>query len=744
MTKCAANTLNPANHRYVGIEGAVTVSGSGGTGIPNQQALTLRCSYTVTPGDVVVAFSWRKREGSSTVNIASGSVTGQTVVFLDTWQNKGVFVGDYTSSLDIQLPASHVNSSHAGTYMCEVDGVSGSSYADVNATILYAPSISGLPSTYQVIELSRLMINCSTYTTPGNPSISTYRWTYGGSTVSTGSVLDRSNISRRQGGNYICTASNTQGSDSASVHVDVLYAPSISGLQGVYKVNESSRLRINCSTYTTPGNPPITTYRWTHGGSTVSTGAVLDRSNISRSQGGIYICTASNFLSPGGGSEQQGTAQVSVDVQYLDTPVLVFEKSEATENDSLTLNCNVMSHPAAELTVLNIDNDTTLAEGNTNTISYTIQRVQCLHNGTFVCSAYNRHTRTTTRASYDLDVLCAPRLDTRVPFISRLYRGLNEVASLKAAIVCNPPPVFKWLAYLDNQLVPIPNSTSHTVITSGQQSVLQVMVRQVSEYGKYSVEATNDVGRTQLVYTIAPAGAPLAPDETVIHNITSTSVWLQWQANFDGGSPQTFSVEYRASGSDWRVWKQGIPDPGQGKWLISHINSLKPNTEYMFQISARNIRGTSSNVVRDATTAGQETCSCITQVSDRLGIGVGVGLGVALPMIISLAITSVVFYRQRSVKPRGSDAVSGKRQTSINADQDIHHTYSDIGDSRRSEYEDLQASTRFREGPKEYEHLRTTDPVRSDAYQNIPTPHGSTDGPSPLYENQADTSSTSF
>ncbi|XP_046570603.1 neural cell adhesion molecule 2-like [Haliotis rubra] len=447
-----------------GIEGAVTVSGSGGTGIPNQQALTLRCSYTLTPGDVVTVFTWRKREGSFPVRVVTGSVSPQTTVFLDSWQNKGVFVGDYTSSLDIQLPASHVTSGHAGTYMCEVDGVSGSSYADVNATIL-----------------------------------------------------------------------------------------------------------------------------------------------------------------------------------YLDTPVLVFEKSEVTENDSLTLNCNVVSHPAAELTVRNIDNDTTLAEGDTNTISYTIQRVECLHNGTFVCSAYNRHTRTTTRASYDVDVLCAPRLDTRVPFISRLYRGLNEVASLKAAIVCNPPPVFKWLAYLDNQRIPIPNSTSHTVITSGQQSVLQVMVRQVSEYGKYSVEATNDVGRTQLVYTIAPAGAPLAPDETVIHNITSTSVWLQWQANFDGGSPQTFSVEYRASGSDWRVWKQGIPDPGQGKWLISHINSLKPNTEYMFQISARNIRGTSSKVVRDATTAGQETCSCLTQVSDRLGIGVGVGLGVALPMIISLAITSVVF-----------------------------------------------------------------------------------------------------
>ncbi|XP_067681107.1 nephrin-like isoform X2 [Haliotis asinina] len=694
---------------------------------------------------IITEFTWRKREGSSTVTIASGSVTAQRAVFFDSWQNKGVFVGDYTSSLDIRLPSSHVTPCHAGTYACAVDELSGSAYVEVNATILYAPSISGLPSIVQVIELSRLRIDCSTYTTPGNPSTTTYRWTDSGSTAITGAVLDRSNISRHQGGIYICTASNTQGSASATVNVDILYAPSTSGLRDLYKVNESSRLRIDCSTYTTPGNPSTTTYRWTYGGSTISNGAVLDRGNISRSQVGYYICTASNTLTPSGGSEQQGTAtaRVSVDVQYLDTPVLVFEKSNVSENDSLTLNCNVMSHPAAELTVRNVDNDTTVAEGDTNAISYTI-RVQCLHNGTFVCLAYNRHTRTTTRAFYDLVVLCAPRLDTRIPFISRLYRGLNEVASLKADIVCHPPPVFKWLAYLDHQRVPIPNSTFHTVITSVHQSVLQVTVRQVAEYGKYSVQASNDVGRTQLVYTIAPAGAPMAPGNTVVHNITSTSLLLQWQANFDGGSPQTFSVEYRASGSDWRVWKEGIPDPGQGKWLTTHINSLKPNTDYTLQISAQNIRGTSSHVVRDATTAGQATCSCVTEVSDRLGIGVGIGLGVALPMIISLAITAVVFYRQRSVKPGGSDAANTKHQTSIQADQDTLHTYSDISDSRRSEYEDLQASTRFREGPKEYEHLRKTDPVRSDAYQNIPTPQSSAHGPSPLYENQGDTSNTSF
>ncbi|XP_048241333.1 pregnancy-specific beta-1-glycoprotein 11-like, partial [Haliotis rufescens] len=203
------------------VEGAVTVSGSGGTGIPNLQALTLRCNYTVTPGDVVTSFTWRRVEGNSPVSIVSGSVTPQTARFLDSWQNKGVFVGDYTSSLDIQLPASHVTSSYSGTYRCEVTGLSDTGQVNVTASVLTIPSISGLPPTYTVIESSRLRIDCSTYTTPGNPPTTRYTWIYGGSTVSTGAVLDRSSISRSQGGSYTCAASNTRGFDSASVNVDV-------------------------------------------------------------------------------------------------------------------------------------------------------------------------------------------------------------------------------------------------------------------------------------------------------------------------------------------------------------------------------------------------------------------------------------------------------------------------------------------------------------------------------------------
>ncbi|XP_048240965.1 hemicentin-2-like, partial [Haliotis rufescens] len=330
----------------------------------------------------------------SAVNIVSGSVTPQRAVFWDSWGNKGVFVGDYTSSLDIQLHASHVTSSYAGTYSCQVSGLSGSGRVDVTASVLGVPSISGLPSIYRVIESSRLNVDCSTYTTPGNPPTTSYTWTYG-STVSAGAVLDRSRISRSQGGNYTCTASNTQGSDSASVNVDVQYVPSISGLPPVQTVTEFSNLRIDCSTYTTPGNHPTTSYTWTYGGSTVSTVAVLDRSRISRSQGGSYTSTASNSLTPSGGSQQQGTAtaQVNVDVQYQASISMFTANSlsgilTVNESDPVTLRCQIDSNPRSIIRLLNGTEELTRAD-NSMTAEYRLESADCRQRGNYSCTATN-------------------------------------------------------------------------------------------------------------------------------------------------------------------------------------------------------------------------------------------------------------------------------------------------------------------------------------------------------------------
>ncbi|XP_046572664.1 hemicentin-2-like isoform X2 [Haliotis rubra] len=415
-----------------GVGGAVSVSGSGGTGIPNQQALTLRCSYTVTPGDIVILFTWRRVEGSSIVIIVSGSVSPTAATLLDSWKNKGVFVGDYTSSLDIQLPASHVTSSYAGTYRCEVSGLAESGYADVTASVLNPPSISGLPSTQTVTEFSNLRIDCSTYTTPGNPPTTSYTWTYGGSTVSTGAVLDRRNISRSQGGDYTCTASNSQGSDSASVNVDVRYGPgtsvTITPSGSLERVEGSGAFTATCTAMCNP-NCTIT---WRKDNRDRPPGQI-SISNVSRIDQGTYTCQAQNGV---GASQQKSITLV---VYYLDSPRLTFSKSEVMENGTVTVDCDVDSNPTVEMTVTNVDNNTVLVQMNTNTLSHTIQRAQCLHNGSFVCSADNRKTGTVNQTTKSLNVLCSPRDDFRKQLNSVVVQDKYTTAYLTADIIANPP-----------------------------------------------------------------------------------------------------------------------------------------------------------------------------------------------------------------------------------------------------------------------------------------------------------------
>lgn len=85
-----------------------------------------------------------------------------------------------------------------------------------------------------------------------------------------------------------------------AVHYDCFFpctdAPLISGFPTIFSTTEYSRLEIDCSDYTVVGNPSLTTYKWTTRGSTFTSESALVRGNISRNEGGLYTCTASNAV----------------------------------------------------------------------------------------------------------------------------------------------------------------------------------------------------------------------------------------------------------------------------------------------------------------------------------------------------------------------------------------------------------------------------------------------------------------
>ena len=85
------------------------------------------------------------------------------------------------------------------------------------------------------------------------------------------------------------------------------------------------------------------------------------------------------------------------------------------------------------------------------------------------------------------------------------------------------------------------------------------------------------------------AGPPFKP---VIHKnksrVTAASVSLTWEAKFNGGYPQTFSILYGVKARSLGVLKTGIKDPGLGNVVHTQFLNLTGETCYQFQITSKN------------------------------------------------------------------------------------------------------------------------------------------------------------
>ena len=89
-------------------------------------------------------------------------------------------------------------------------------------------------------------------------------------------------------------------------------------------------------------------------------------------------------------------------------------------------------------------------------------------------------------------------------------------------------------------------------------------------------------------YLFLILGPPRAPQEFSVLSVTAVSVTLSWISNFNGGSPQTFSVQYRTKGSEWPKMDQisWIVDPGFQKNVTFEVKNLNQRTLYEFRCRA--------------------------------------------------------------------------------------------------------------------------------------------------------------
>uniref|UniRef100_A0A8C6SJV4 Ig-like domain-containing protein n=1 Tax=Neogobius melanostomus TaxID=47308 RepID=A0A8C6SJV4_9GOBI len=105
-------------------------------------------------------------------------------------------------------------------------------------------------------------------------------------------VLSFRNLTRKDDGRYTCRISNPVSSQSVNYTMNVNYGPDSVQISGPMEVQEGSTLKLSCSAESVP----TAKYTWTKDGTTLGQSHEYTKDNIKFSDGGEYICQATNDI----------------------------------------------------------------------------------------------------------------------------------------------------------------------------------------------------------------------------------------------------------------------------------------------------------------------------------------------------------------------------------------------------------------------------------------------------------------
>ncbi|PVD27511.1 hypothetical protein C0Q70_12673 [Pomacea canaliculata] len=307
---------------------------------PSSRVVTLTVLYgpsdvTLFP-DVTELFPAR----GSNVSVKCSATCNPSCTY--TWY-KGARVVPSTSGV---LMLSSLSTQDSGQYECKAaNSIDPSSSRFVNILVKAGPgtSIRFNPpeDSVIVVEGRQLVVDCIAECSPA----CTYVWKKGTRQVAQGPTLRFSAITREDAGGYSCFASNDADNQASKpLQVDVQSGPGSNltfrpeGNRQV--VREGGDLLVTCSA---DCSPPCS-YRWKFGTEELTTaGGHLDLPVISRNQSGLYTCIAQN------GNGNQGTRQLSVDVQYGPGSTISLFPSNTTqtlnEGASMSIKCSADCSP---------------------------------------------------------------------------------------------------------------------------------------------------------------------------------------------------------------------------------------------------------------------------------------------------------------------------------------------------------------------------------------------------------------
>uniref|UniRef100_A0A3P8UZL8 Ig-like domain-containing protein n=1 Tax=Cynoglossus semilaevis TaxID=244447 RepID=A0A3P8UZL8_CYNSE len=196
-------------------------------------------------------------------------------------------------------------------------------------------------------------------------------------------------VSREDAGKYHCAIRGQESVISASVTLNVQYAPKNVTLLMPEKVIAGSSVTITCSS---EANPAVTPegYNLYKDGQLIVSGQNVTIADVRPNDTGLYHCTAWNNIM---GEDVTNSTEVYLDVQYGPTTMLVsMNPHEAAEGGSVNMTCSSDANPAA-------DSYTWYRQSDSNSSSsmlwvgsgkvLTLHSVEASDKGVYVCQARN-------------------------------------------------------------------------------------------------------------------------------------------------------------------------------------------------------------------------------------------------------------------------------------------------------------------------------------------------------------------
>ncbi|XP_069842937.1 hemicentin-2 [Dendropsophus ebraccatus] len=335
-------------------------------------------------------------------------------------------------------------------------------------------------------------------------------------------------------GKYTCEATNEAGEDRLHYELVVLTPPVILGevdglIQEVSVIyNQTAELHCDAT-----GIPPPT-ITWLRNGLTLSTadqyevleeGRRLQISSVQVADTDSYVCVAEN---PAGFAERLFTLMVHVPPRILGARS---ENASAILHSSISLVCEVQSHPSPEVTwykdgqILQPGRGFLIMPGGQ---VLQITRVQLSNQGIYTCKVQN--PAGSAEKMIHLTVYAPPSIREPPPGSKETTLRIGGTLTLLCEPDTVPESTITW--YKNGQ--PLTGGNSISIQNSGQR--LEIRDVQASDKGLYTCKMSNVAGEAELSYTViiqVPTSITHPHNET-IQLMLGNSIVLSCEAE---GSP---------------------------------------------------------------------------------------------------------------------------------------------------------------------------------------------------------------